>query len=227
MQVNRADLRLRAKRRADLEGSNFVSDEEWNDYLREGAAELHGIIVDLNEDYLLKSKEISLTANTDSYVLPDDFLKLRGVDLLETSGGNIKYTLLEYSFRDRNQYQIISQFVDWGEGFRYHVEGNAIKFTPVPSGSDTVNLHYIQDAPELENDKSTLPLVYGRQWERYVVIYAAMEAKSKQDAPVDNLARKLERARKLITRAANKRNFAEPKKAVDVRYTTNHTFLRR
>ena len=45
-----ADLRTRARRRADMENSTFVTDAEIQDYLNSSIAELHDFMVKSYED---------------------------------------------------------------------------------------------------------------------------------------------------------------------------------
>ena len=51
-----SDLRTRARRRADMENSTFVSDAEIQDYLNSSISELHDFMVKSYEDYFVSEQ---------------------------------------------------------------------------------------------------------------------------------------------------------------------------
>ena len=136
--VSLSELRLLARQRADMENSQFISDDEWRRMINRSYAELYDLVVTSanSEDYFLKSDTISLVNGTDSYDLPADFYKMRGVDI--NSGGS-STPLRRYNFSQRNVGSLYSIASD----MRYHVQGSKIIFNPTPSTSDTVTLWYI------------------------------------------------------------------------------------
>jgi hypothetical protein len=78
-----SDLRTLVRQRADQENSQFVTDEELRQYINRGYAELYDLLVTnaTSEDYFLNSSTVTLVSGTQTYDLPADFYKLRGVDL--------------------------------------------------------------------------------------------------------------------------------------------------
>jgi len=136
--VSLSELRLLAQQRADMENSQFITDDEWRRMINRGYAELYDLIVTSanSEDYFLKSGTISLTGGTATYDLPTDFYKSRGVDL---NTGGAKVPLRRYNFSERNVGGLYSVASD----MRYHIQSNSIVFNPEPSGSDTVTVYYI------------------------------------------------------------------------------------
>ena len=136
--VSLSELRLLARQRADMENSQFISDDEWRRMINRSYAELYDLVVTSanSEDYFLKSDTISLVNGTDSYDLPADFYKMRGVDI--NSGGS-STPLRRYNFSQRN----VGSLYAIASDMRYHVQGSKIIFNPTPSTSDTVTLWYI------------------------------------------------------------------------------------
>lgn len=218
MQASREELRLRAKRRADKEDSEFVSDQEWNHYLNEGLAELHEIVVGKHEDFFVQSATISLSSGVDKYDLPDDYLMMRGVDLVS---GNRSYTLRPFMFRERNRLEWHANRVTVGNWYMYQVVGSRIHIIPDPVGSDTLTLWYVPQAPKLENDGQRLSVVYANGWERYIVLYAAIKAWQKEETDVSQLMPELVTLQQRIEANAG-RSSADPKRVVDVRYRERH-----
>ena len=136
--VSLSELRLLARQRADMENSQFISDDEWRRMINRSYAELYDLVVTSanSEDYFLKSDTISLVNGTDSYDLPADFYKMRGVDI---NSGGTSTPLRRYNFSQRN----VGSLYAIASDMRYHVQGSKIFFNPTPSTTDTVTLWYI------------------------------------------------------------------------------------
>src|ERR1044072_8760952 len=97
--VTLAQLRTRAKRKADLENSSFISDAEWNDYINEAYQEWYDVLVATFQDYFITEDTFATTAGTDTYNLPSDFYKLVSLDLLT---GTRYETIFPYQELERN-----------------------------------------------------------------------------------------------------------------------------
>ena len=136
--VSLSELRLLARQRADMENSQFISDDEWRRMINRSYAELYDLVVTSanSEDYFLKSDTISLVNGTDSYDLPADFYKMRGVDI---NSGGTSTPLRRYNFSQRN----VGSLYAIASDMRYHVQGSKIFLNPTPSTTDTITLWYI------------------------------------------------------------------------------------
>ena len=136
--VSLSTLRLLTRQRADMENSQFITDDEWRRMLNRSYAELYDLIVTNanSEDYFLNSSTITLVSGTQSYDLPTDFYKSRGVDL---NIGSNKIPLRRYNFSERNVGGLYSTASD----MRYHIQGDKIIINPAPSTSNTITMFYI------------------------------------------------------------------------------------
>ena len=136
--VSLSTLRLLTKQRADMEIGQFITDDEWRRMLNRSYAELYDLIVTSanSEDYFLNSSTITLVSGTQSYNLPTDFYKSRGVDL---NIGSDKIPLRRYNFSERNIGGLYSSAAD----MRYHIQGDKIILNPAPSTSNTITMFYI------------------------------------------------------------------------------------
>ena len=144
--VTLTELRTLSRQRADMENSQFVDDTELTRYLNNSWGELYNLIGEnFNEDYFTTSSTISLTSGTDSYSLPSDFYKLRGVDLVVTSTESVPLRRYNWAQRTRNSLTV------YARDYRYRLQKNSIVFTPVPSTSDSVKLFYIPSPRKLES----------------------------------------------------------------------------
>lgn len=213
-----SDLITRAQRLADMEDSNYVSSDEWMDYLNEGLSDLHDILVSKAEDYALTSTTINLVSGTDTYSLPNDFYKLRGLDLQQ--GGGTRYTLRPFNFRERNRRQYSSGLIDPGYVYQYLIQGTDVRFIPVPSSSGEVaTLWYVPQVAVLSGSFSSIPSYIPAGYERFVVMHMTARALQKESDPgADRMLMEREAERRRIESIAANRDSGEPKRMVDVRY---------
>ena len=143
-----SDLRTRARRRADMENSTFVTDAEIQDYLNSSISELHDYMVKSYEDYFVSEQTYSVPIATGGANLPDDFYKALGVDY---NSGGITSSLKAYSFSERNIYNTPYAVIDRLAEPMYKVEGNKIKLIPNNSQSGTITLYYVPQATQFSS----------------------------------------------------------------------------
>ena len=73
--TTRADLRTRTLDFADMTGSSFPVTARVDEYLNDGLAKLHDLIVNSKEDYFRVDKTYTIVNGTEAYQLPDNFFK--------------------------------------------------------------------------------------------------------------------------------------------------------
>ena len=79
-----AQIRLKAKQRADRVNSNFVTDPEWDSYINQAAFELYDLLVTEYEDYFIAPIPAQFTVNGSQflYPLPDGLITFNnGLDI--------------------------------------------------------------------------------------------------------------------------------------------------
>ena len=144
--VSLSELRQLTRQRADNENSQFVTDTELTRYLNNSWGELYNLIIEnFNEDYFTTSHSFSLTSGTDSYSLPSDFYKMRGVDLVVTSTESVPLRRYNWAERTRNSVTVRAR------DYRYRIQKGSIIFTPLPSTNDSIKIFYIPDPRKLES----------------------------------------------------------------------------
>jgi len=198
------ELRLRAQQAADRVNSDFVTDSEWNAFIRLAMYELYDLLIGSYEDYFATERVTILTnGSTQYYDLPNGydnylggeydgvsgapaqaFYKMAGVDLaVNTSTVNPAWvTLKKFNFIDRNKYVYPnSTSTIYGVyNQAYRIMGNQIDFIPVPAGSQTVRLWYVPKLPALLQDTDLTTLGYSG-WLRYPIVRAAKYALDKEE----------------------------------------------
>lgn len=137
---------LYAQRRTDMVNSNVVSPDEWIEYANQAQYRLYDLLIQKFSDdyYVAPPYSFQPTANNDTYPLPADLYKLLGVDSNTSSGPNSSITLKPFMFSQRNQYAyplLPSGYGTWN--LQYRLQGNTIKFIPLPNGGQQLTLWYI------------------------------------------------------------------------------------
>ncbi len=212
--VTLLSLRTQAKQRADMVNSSFVSDSEWNSYINASATELYDILVSAYADYYVSTGSLSILNGTDTYSLPTDFYKLLGVDLVIDANGNA-VTLKPYNLQQRNAFLFTPTWNTVGLAYlRYHMQGQSIKFVPMPTTAQTVRILYVPALATLSGDSDTLDGVDG--WEEFIVIDSAIKAKQKQEDDVGTLQGQKGAIIRRITEMAANRDAGSPEVVRDV-----------
>lgn len=181
--VTLATLRTRARQRADMENSGFISDSELNSIINASYAELYDLLVSkYGEDYFVADAfTITTISNMETYSLPSDFYKLLGVDFkLDASNWA---SLQKFDFSDRNLYQSGStQLINI---LKYRIFGSNLKITPIPSAGEILRVWYIPLPTTLASDSDSFSGING--FEEYVVIDAAIKMLTKEESDTQQL----------------------------------------
>lgn len=220
--VTLAELKTQSRQRADMENSTFIGDDELTTIINSSASELYDLLIGVFEDYKLTSSTLSITPNTDTYNLPSDFYKLRGVDLVLDANGNA-VTLKPFNFGERNNYMFTPTWNVVGLPYlRYHLQGNSMRFVPIPSTTQTVKLWYIPAITRLVNPSDTLDGVNG--FEEYVIVDAAMKMRIKEESGIDELLVSKQMLTQRINAMASNRDAGEPERVTDTSRSASYEF---
>lgn len=210
--VTLATLRTRVRERADMVGSSFVGDTATglDSWINEGHQKLHGMLVEaMGEEYVSTSTALNTVAGTSTYALPAGFYKLYGIDL--TYQGDT-YALQPYMRAERAAYQQ-EEWTLRGPP-RYSLVGGNLKLQPTPQSVMAGTIFYAPEATVLAS--GTDAVNYPNGWEKYVVLYAAIQALLKEESSVNALKQELAEVEREIERAKESRDFAFPKSVVDI-----------
>lgn len=172
-----------------MEFSGLSDDPEVNQYINDSAAEFYDLVVAQDPDYFLSPTPfaISLVAGTDTYALPADFYKLRGVDTQLSAVANQWVTLEAFNLKQRNLYNWAP--VNWNilgvANVKYHMLGptagvEQIKFIPPTLSSQSVRIWYVPACPVLVQETDSINGVNG--WDEFVVVDAAIKLLQKEES---------------------------------------------
>jgi hypothetical protein len=190
--------------------TSFVTDAELTAWINEGAQRLHEKLVDaMGEEYVSSSTAFTTVAGQSDYALPTTFLKLYGVDL---NVGGVNKALRPYMRAERGAYR--DDQLGMNRAPRYSLVGSNLRLYPVPSGGLTGAILYAPVFTLLSSGSDTCNFPNG--WERYVVLYAAIQATIKEESSPSALMAVLEKEEADLDKFKMERDLAAPKQVVDL-----------
>jgi hypothetical protein len=212
--VTLAELKEQARQRSDMENSEFVSDAELTQYINSSLAELHDLLIAAyNEEYVMEDYIFSATDAID-YDLPEDFYKLRGVDLRTGPDGQWS-TVKRFNFNRRNEQQNAFTWNLLGLPYmEYRLVGSKIRFNRTPDTNMEFRLFYYPKAVKLIENSDNYDDV--NQFSEYVVIDAAIKMMQKEESDVSVLLAQKEAMRQRIIAMAANRDANEPASVTDI-----------
>ena len=222
-QASLAGIRLAAQQRADMVNSDFVTKQEWIDYINHSYTELYDLLIQVyGDEYYVATP---FTFNTDSrnpglYDLPSNHYKLLGVELSVNT--NAWRTLTRYSFINRNNYLFGNTSVSAAgiTNLKYRLIGNQIQLVPLPSGGQTIRLWFIPRPVFLQADSDVLDGISG--WDEYVIVDSAIKAMQKEESDITILMAQKQALLQRITAAASNRDVGIPEQVSDIRGLTGY-----
>lgn len=208
--VTLATIVARARERADQPVAGFIPDSATGSYayVNEGVQKIYERLTTLYEDYFESSSTWTSTGVSD-IALPADFFKLLGIDL-NLSGQVISLTAMKRG--ERNAYRN-TQYLYRGAP-KYQVTGSNLRILPAPAAGTSGTIWYVPQAPTLALTSDTINLPSG--WERYVVLYTAIQMKMKQEDDTRELRIELEKMENELTDMASNRDAGQPRHATDL-----------
>lgn len=214
--VTLTTLRARARQRADMPVAGFIEDSATgiDAFINEGTQKLQELLVKAyGESFIEAVSSFSTVAGTTDYALPTDMLAFYGIDLA-ISG--MKFNLLPYSRTETglNENQTASGL---GTKPRYRLVGMAtgvIRLLPAPDAVYAARLRYAPSATLLVNAGDSVNFPNG--WERFIVIYAAIQMLAKEESDTRTLQAMLDKMEFELAEIAQRRNADQPHSVVDI-----------
>lgn len=233
------ELRLRSQQCADRVNSPFVSQDEWNSFLRLAMYELYDLLITVYEDYRMAPFVYINTSAQGAqallrYPLPNgvsnyynnisgqgapvsgvpalSFYKLIGVDLGVNTSNNAWVTINRFDWIDRNAYVYPnSTSTIYGVyNMRYRVMDTDIIFIPTPAGNQQIRLSYAPRLPALLAD-TDLTNIGISGWLRYVIVRAAKYALDKEEgSDTSKLDQEIGFLKIRIEQSASNRDIGQP-----------------
>lgn len=185
--ITLANLRTRARDRANMENSGFVSDSIFNTYINYAVSDLRDKITSkVGEDYFATSSSSTLTSGQEVVALPADFYKLLWVEILGEDGNYYQLKRFEIAEKPVTYYGLTAPWM----GIKYRLRADNLWLQPsTNTGGRTIRLWYVPLPTTLSADADTLNGYNG--WDEYVVLQAAKKALIKEEQDVTDIDREL------------------------------------
>jgi hypothetical protein len=206
--VTLATLRSRAKSLCDKANDGFVTDSEWNQWINEGADEVHAMLATAGIPYT-ESTTSSTTSGTEDLALsPSTVLFVTGLEL--QINGQWK-AVKPFHWEERAALRNITDTS--GRSTRYCVRGGNLKLLPAPVSGLNYKLSYVPVRAQLVSDSETLDAY--NSWQQYACVYAAIRALQKGEEDATHLERELARQADRVRTEASHRDMGAPKAVRD------------
>lgn len=172
---------------SNQEYSDFIdTDDNANSeiisYAKIAYEDAYSKIISANEDYFTTNYFFNVISGQEKYPLPDDFYKLRGVDLSINANNGYYVTLRPFNFADRNKYRAgyVAPIYPYGYLYRYLLQGDNIKFVPIPVQNSQIQLWYTPLPPAIQSLNQTISVL--PEYSAYMQLKIACLILSKEES---------------------------------------------
>lgn len=203
--VSLLTLRTECRSQCDMVNSTFVTDAEFNQYIRNAYSSLYGkIVTAFSNDYFVQTPAAGYTFTTDGvnqlFALPTStgeqlMFKLLGVDVQALGAPSQWISLKPFAFADRNR--------------------TAYPNSQIPQAGQTVRVLYIPLPTLPTADGDTVEGV--NSWEEWIVIEASIVALAKEESDISAFVARRQQMQQRLDDEIENRNASESgEKIVDV-----------
>lgn len=210
--VTLATLKALVKDEADMANSTFLTagtmDTTLTYWINAAVSELHDLLVEADEDYFIKLYEYTLDGSS-SYALPEDFLRLNKVYLLE----NNKLHTVRRMMLDEIPTISNAEKTDLPDMLYYRMTGSELYILPTDVAG-TLQIFYVPQARLLENPDDELHKNCPDAWAEFIVSDVVARCLSKEESDPTPALRRKSQAAARITAVSATRDAGEPKKQV-------------
>lgn len=197
------DLVAQVRSHADIQDSDFVSDDEITRFLDLAYRTLYDIIIDANQDLFVES--LLFKGSNYPMQLPASFYKLRGLDV-RYADYFVQAKRVGFMTRQHAQIDFIRPYNISGiiDDVTYSLRANELKlFSTRAQSEQSLILWYIPKPKKIE-DGAELP----SGWERYLIYSACRDCRVKEDSSTKDFERQMMRTRTDVEDFCMRRDWA-------------------
>lgn len=212
--LNLKELTTLVRSKADLEKSDFVTDEEIRGYLNLAYTHIYNAIVDTNQDFFINS--FSFKASEHAMQVPVDFYKMRALDYYIWDKYFVSARPVGFNERQLEQSDFFRPYLfsdRYSDPIKYNLRGRELKVYVDGrwSGDLTFVIWYIPK-PQKVGEGAELP--FG--WERYLIHSACLDVRNKQDTSTREFERLALRDKEDILNSCQRKDFNSNAEIQDV-----------
>lgn len=208
-------MTTQVRRRADMENTAFVTDEEIQQYIQDSYGELYDLIIESNPTfYQATSGTITTVEGTDTYTVPETVET--DANMYKVVGVDVQFNGVWRSIRPFRSYQlnVLNDQTSWADRYSvfYQMVGpkrqvgaaisdadqRQIRFIPSPPSGQSARVHYIPYPDNLAAGSIDFQSFTG--WDEYIICDAAakcLEKEESHEAADRLLARKMAAAARI------------------------------
>jgi hypothetical protein len=184
----------------DLQGAYFTP-TQMNVFINNAQREVQKQLIQAFEDYYLRVVQTVTVANQADYQLPQDFMKLRRLEIV-LSGTGVNENATQLDSITLNQ----KNFIQPGNGTpqNYILKADRFSILPIPSTPNQIlRLFYTYRVEDMTQDSDTPDIP--QDYHEYIAVLAALDGFVKDDRAPSNLLDKREAYLRLMKQTAEDR----------------------
>lgn len=217
-----ANMLDRCKRRVHMENSNFVSNEEWYEYINEGLSDLHDRLVKADPERFIREQTLTGDGRTSDFSTSSDYYGTYSVEYISDSSQGVYCPIKRLLGDEITVVPTTPASRPSGYTFVYNnsaPETDLVRIIPTPDSSTTLRHRYVVCAQSFATDGTdSAEVINGiNGWEEYIIVYAGINARTKEESSTVTLERKLERLQARLEEMAENRSVADAGHVIDVR----------
>lgn len=194
----REDIRNRVRDRAGIRRSTVFTDGKLNEWINGAIRDFYDILIEANEDYYTDETTLSVSSGSSSVGLPSDFYKLRALDLVKSDHKKLyPFGIAERHLQDED-----------GEPSYYRLQKDQIYLAPTPDNDEDIRIIYTPTAPQYSSDGVDIDFING--YERYVEFVVVRDVRLREQQPLTDIEREIQRQEQRIRASAKPRDSGQP-----------------
>lgn len=217
-----SELITDTRRRADMLGSDFVSDAEITSYINKGIYRLTSKLIKFHgAKRFRKEALISVVADTASYALPSDHFQ---TEYLRVNLQGYRWDIPRNTTNNVDMHTSGSGHTWSEDGVSYSIWGDNIRFDPTPTTTYSVTHVYLANlpvtdasgTPKSEMDTSTDLFNSEWGWDEWVTLFAAKKCLEKEESDVGGINAELLQIEQEIEAIAKDKSIGSAPKTKEV-----------
>lgn len=205
------DLRTLVWSWLDDPGGNYFTESQIDVFINNAAKQVQKKLIQSGELWFSKTVQTTLVADTDSYTLPTDFLRLHKAEII-LSGTWPNQTI--YRLQVVTPVQADAFPTGTGRPYGYWINKNYITLVKVPDNTYTLQLLYSYLIADMETSIAEPDIP--EQYHEMIAIYATLDGFLKdQRDPNPVFAQKLAMYEEMMKQDSQNRNVDQPRMVVE------------
>jgi hypothetical protein len=211
-----ADLITEAKSLADMANTDFVTDQDWIDYINAAYREAFMQLSKSYEDWNIDSQLITTSSGTRDYAVDTDFIKLRKIMYVRDYGlsSEKEYPIKRVNWMATDSTPRLERIPR-----RYRLQGSNIRFFPMPEATLYYRAYFTPAPSTLTAGSTSVEFEFGM--DRFIVWDAVVRALVKEKSDTSEAVKERDRHLADLILSADPRDASEAMQIQEVEYNSD------